>query len=367
MPRPLEVVARTCGHYSGPSLSKVSRLSLRDNFRVTVAVLAASGFAFAAPALAQGLPDSSGTIQLHMPGEAIHLHMPKAHRAAAKRKPKEAATETVAPQSTEAAPIPFGTEVPAAPQPKAPARRVALSPRPQVVAPRPQAISPRPQVASIPARTRALPAGPVSRAERRKAVQEVLAAPANATPESDTAADVSTPAAVPFSFDSSAPAAAPPRKPVARPAAPRTRASSLVRSKSQLASLEPAPKEVAKPLKPVAKADSHAGLTKQGEVLFAGGGTDPETESAGQLKSLAGNLNAALDAGASGVELEAYGGAPGDKSSDARRLSLRRALAIRQLLIDSGVPADRIDVRALGGIVDRGNADRVDVFLRGAS
>jgi outer membrane protein OmpA-like peptidoglycan-associated protein len=341
-------------------LSKVSRLSSRKNFRVTVALVAASGFAFAGPAFAQDLPDSSGTIQLHMPGEAIHLHMPKAHRAAAKRKPKQAATETVAPQSTEAAPIPFGAEVPAAPQPKTPTRRVAASPRPQ-------AVSPRPQVASVPARTRPLPAGPVSRAERRKAVQEVLAAPANATPESDTATDVSTPAAVPFSFDSSAPAAAPVRKPAARPApvAPKTKASSVVRDKSQLASLEPAPKEVTKPLAP--KADSHAGLTKQGEVLFAGGGTDPEAQSAGQLKSLAGSLNAALDAGAAGVELEAYGGAPGDKSSDARRLSLRRALAIRQLLIDSGVPADRIDVRALGGIVDRGNADRVDVFLRGAS
>jgi outer membrane protein OmpA-like peptidoglycan-associated protein len=200
-------------------------------------------------------------------------------------------------------------------------------------------------------------------------VQEVLAAPASATPESDTAADVSTPAAVPFSFDSSAPAAAPVKKPAARPApaAPRTRASAVVRGRPELASLEPAPKQVTKPLKPAAKADSHAGLSKQGEVLFAGGGTDPESESAGQVKTLAGRLNAALDAGASGVELEAYGGAPGDKSSDARRLSLRRALAIRQLLIDSGVPAERIDVRALGGIDDRGNADRVDVFLRGAS
>jgi outer membrane protein OmpA-like peptidoglycan-associated protein len=198
----------------------------------------------------------------------------------------------------------------------------------------------------------------------------VLAGPANATPESDTATDVATPdAAVPFSFDNSTPVAAPVKKPAARPAsaAPRTKASSVVRSRSQLASLEPVPKQMTKPLKPAAKADSHAGLNKQGEVLFAGGGTDPESQSAGQLKTLAGSLNAALDAGAAGVELEAYGGPPGDKSSDARRLSLRRALAIRQLLIDSGVPAGRIDVRALGGIDDRGNADRVDVFLRGAS
>ncbi len=352
-------------------------MSLRDNFRGTVAALVASGFVFATPAFAQGLPDSSGTIQLHMPGQDIHLHMPKQHRAAPKRKPKEAviAPEAAVPQSTEAAPIPFGSEIPAAPQQKT-SRRVAASPRSQVVSSRPQVASappqvvpPRPQAASGPARTRPLPVGPVSRAERRKAVQEVLAGPANATPESDTATDVATPdAAVPFSFDSSTPVAAPVKEPAARPAAaaPKTKASSVVRGRPQLASLEPAPKQVTKPLKPAAKADSHAGLSKQGEVLFAGGGTDPESQSAGQVKSLAGSLNAALDAGAAGVELEAYGGAPGDKSSDARRLSLRRALAIRQLLIDSGVPAGRIDVRALGGIDDHGNADRVDVYLRGA-
>ncbi len=109
--------------------------------------------------------------------------------------------------------------------------------------------------------------------------------------------------------------------------------------------------------------DNRAGMTKQGEVLFSQATADPRTESAEQLKTLAAALNTALDSGSARVELDAYGGTPGDKSSDARRLSLRRALAIRQLLIDAGVPANRIDVRALGGIDDRGNADRVDIFL----
>jgi hypothetical protein len=59
----------------------------------------------------------------------------------------------------------------------------------------------------------------------------------------------------------------------------------------------------------------------------------------------------------------AYGGAPGDKSSDARRIALKRATAIRQLLIDNGVPASRIDVRAMGGITDKGEPDRVDVYV----
>ncbi|HVZ27227.1 MAG TPA: OmpA family protein, partial [Rhizomicrobium sp.] len=59
-----------------------------------------------------------------------------------------------------------------------------------------------------------------------------------------------------------------------------------------------------------------------------------------------------------------YGGEKGDKGSDARRLSLKRALAIRQVLIDDGVPSERIDVRAMGGADDGGPADRVDVFVK---
>ena len=54
------------------------------------------------------------------------------------------------------------------------------------------------------------------------------------------------------------------------------------------------------------------------------------------------------------VELQAFGGNKGDKGSDARRLSLKRALAIRQVLIDDGVSPDRIDVRAMGGVDDTG-------------
>jgi outer membrane protein OmpA-like peptidoglycan-associated protein len=81
------------------------------------------------------------------------------------------------------------------------------------------------------------------------------------------------------------------------------------------------------------------------------------------VKLLAGEIATALDAG-NRVQLEAYGGSPGDKSSDARRLSLKRALAVRQLLIDNGVPSNRIDVRAMGGADDNGPNDRVDVFMR---
>jgi len=38
-------------------------------------------------------------------------------------------------------------------------------------------------------------------------------------------------------------------------------------------------------------------------------------------------------------------------------------LIVRQLLIDEGVPSERIDVRAMGG-ASEGSPDRVDIFLR---
>ena len=291
-------------------------------------------------------PDATGPIQLHMP---VQLHMPAQKRAPAKRKPtaKHAppATTSGTAASTGAVPIPFGSAAPAA---------TAAKPAPQKSAPV-HAATPTPT--------------PASPAERRKAVKEVLAAPASTTATSNSAIDVNAPgAAIPFSFDSNAPPP-PPAKPKAAPPPAKPKQSSVARPHTDVAVLERPPKETPMtepPLPAKPKGDPHAGMTKKGEVLFSGTDIDPQNDSADALKSMAGNLNSALDSGAGRVELEAFGGAPGDKSSESRRLSLRRALAIRQLLIDKGIPANRIDVKAMGGVDDHGNADRVDIWLRGA-
>ncbi|MEQ9329661.1 MAG: OmpA family protein [Rhodospirillales bacterium] len=63
------------------------------------------------------------------------------------------------------------------------------------------------------------------------------------------------------------------------------------------------------------------------------------------------------------IQLLAYASADGGPSSTARRISLRRALNVRKVLIDKGVRAARIDVRALGNKVPDGNPDRVDVAI----
>jgi outer membrane protein OmpA-like peptidoglycan-associated protein len=118
------------------------------------------------------------------------------------------------------------------------------------------------------------------------------------------------------------------------------------------------------PTQTIAPAASRAGLTKHSTILFAAGAADPAANALGAIKFLATDLNAALGNGDSRIQIMAYGGAKGDKSTDARRLSLKRALSIRQVLIDDGVPAERIDVRAMGGAEDGGPADRVDVYIK---
>ncbi|RKQ70268.1 OmpA family protein [Oceanibaculum indicum] len=63
------------------------------------------------------------------------------------------------------------------------------------------------------------------------------------------------------------------------------------------------------------------------------------------------------------VQLLAYAGGEGVSSSQARRLSLSRALAVRSQLIEQGIRSTRMDVRALGDTDKDGPADRVDIRI----
>ena len=115
---------------------------------------------------------------------------------------------------------------------------------------------------------------------------------------------------------------------------------------------------------PAGPVTGNESLSKRSVILFAKDAPDPAKAALGAIKFLANDLNAAMSGPNARVELQAFGGAKGDKGSEARRLSLKRALAIRQVLIDDGVSPDRIDVRAMGGVDDTGPADRVDVFVK---
>ena len=175
--------------------------------------------------------------------------------------------------------------------------------------------------------------------ETQTAKAEPAPAPAEKPgPPPASTTDNTAPAAIPFSLGP--PSAAPAEK----PAPPKHKT---------LAATAPMP-----------KITLTKGLSKQAAVLFDSGSSDLSDNSTARLNDLAFSLKTALTNGADHVELVAYGGAPGDKSSAARRLSLKRALAVRQALIVDGVPADRIDVRALGGVTDNGATDRVDIFVK---
>ncbi|MGV8997121.1 MAG: OmpA family protein [Parvibaculaceae bacterium] len=65
------------------------------------------------------------------------------------------------------------------------------------------------------------------------------------------------------------------------------------------------------------------------------------------------------------VSLKGYAGPAGSTGSNERRLSLRRVLAVREILLAQGIKADRLEVRALGGVMDNGPADRVDITKSG--
>ncbi|MBS0280610.1 MAG: OmpA family protein [Proteobacteria bacterium] len=130
---------------------------------------------------------------------------------------------------------------------------------------------------------------------------------------------------------------------------------------AQMAKANPPPATVTAP---PASGGETPGLSKRSVILFAPQAADPAESALGAIKFLAGDLNSAMTSASSRVQIQAYGGNRGDKGSDARRLSLKRALAIRQVLIDDGVAAERIDVRAMGGVDDKGPADRVDVFVK---
>jgi outer membrane protein OmpA-like peptidoglycan-associated protein len=299
------------------------------SFRILSLTLAAA--LCAAPALAQMYPGqdvvvnprAAGTQVLLYPGghyvrlvpplaqpgapgtglEPIHLHMPVARRIARIHHPAHLAAAVAAPTADQ--PAATDATPPAAPQPAAP------------------------------------------RHAKHQSKTEI----ADAAPP-----DASAQTAIPFSFDGSA---APAPKAEQKPApAPKSAPPPV-----KVAAAEPPPAQTPAPDEHPAK-DADNGLSKRGEILFKHDATDPAPAQFDGLKLLAGDLTSALQAGATRIQLQAYGGAPGDKGSDARRLSLKRALAIRQVLIDNGVPSTKIDVRAMGGIDDHGNTDRVDVYVR---
>jgi outer membrane protein OmpA-like peptidoglycan-associated protein len=247
------------------------------------------------------------------PGAVIHLHMPVHHR-------RVTASETN-PAPPPAASV-AATEPPAPPVAR---RRHTKAVAPPVTT----------DTASLPEDSAARlvgantvgtppPAKPAPRAPR------VSSATTAAPPMANTGATT-----VPFSFGGPAGASPPP---------------------TRTASATPPPRTTQTPA---------TGMKKQSMIPFAAGATNLAAADVNAIHTLAASLNSAVANSAAHVQLYAYGGARGDKSSDSRRLSLKRGLVVRELLIEDGIPSEKIDVHAMGGADDDGASDRVDVFVRG--
>ncbi len=99
-------------------------------------------------------------------------------------------------------------------------------------------------------------------------------------------------------------------------------------------------------------------LTVPVSVLFRSGDSELPGAAPPLLDRVAGSLEADP---ALRIRLKAYADATDITSSAARRLSLLRALSVRTYLIDAGIDATRIDVRALGAKYEDGPSDRVDI------
>jgi outer membrane protein OmpA-like peptidoglycan-associated protein len=162
-----------------------------------------------------------------------------------------------------------------------------------------------------------------------------------------------------------APTANPPANMVLRPTAPKPAADAPPAAAVKPAS-PPSTQAVAavtppqiKPTAPLQRASVLAGQATAIELMFEQGQETLTEEAKSALDRIAGPLKSA----GYRVQLAAYSGDPGNNSSDARRLSLKRALAVREYLGAQGIAAMTVNIAAFGGAV-QGQTDRVDLMLR---
>ena len=187
-----------------------------------------------------------------------------------------------------------------------------------------------------------------------------VAMPSETSVESVTAAKPA--AAPPQEAALSAPPPLPEPKPVASgpaKAAPPVAVTELAAVPPMTAkplSQPPAAALAALPPTPVKAGSARA--ERAPSIRFAAGAADLSEEGKSELGKVAERLkgNEALR-----VQLYAYAAGSEAQTSQARFLSLTRALAVRDYLVSQGVNAERVDVRVLGNkLADKGPADRVD-------
>ncbi|MGE0743724.1 MAG: OmpA family protein [Rhodospirillales bacterium] len=163
---------------------------------------------------------------------------------------------------------------------------------------------------------------------------------------------VVVPAPAPASSPATATATPPP---ASRPAAPPPSAAAVP---------PPPPPAAATPSRaPAAVAALPPAQTGDGNWRFSFAANDAglSAEARLRLDRLAETMNRDAE---NRLQLLAYASGDAENASQARRLSLSRALAVRSYLIEKGVRSARIDVRALGNRNEGGPPDRVDATIQ---
>ena len=255
---------------------------------------------------------------------------PTAMKAPVKKQEAKILTPTPAPKP---APAPIAAEV------KKEAPKVAKAPKPvakPVATPTP---TPAP---AIPESKLVKDAKP--KVEAKVAQAEVKAVPAPTTPpvapkvEKKAAALVSvTPKPVP----EAAPALAP---------APKEVIAEVKKTETQVASVP----KIADPK--IVKTEGDVI-----RILFSETATDVP---GGAKPALDGLVKMMQEDENMGLQLEGYANIPNASPNQSRRMSLFRAISVRNYLVKHEIQSRRIEVRALGNKSDEASSDRVDVFIK---
>lgn len=95
------------------------------------------------------------------------------------------------------------------------------------------------------------------------------------------------------------------------------------------------------------------------QVAFETSGNELSAEARAALSGLVEQLKAP----GGRILLRGFASGANDTATGARRLSLQRVQAVRTFLIENGVPANRIDLRAVGMAPDAPVADGVDIAI----
>lgn len=257
------------------------------------------------------------------------------------------------------------TALPVVAPPAVPQQRVTTTTLTQPVVPPPPVLPRSPTPASATTRaaatTTVVPPPPVAlRPEARVVAAPPPPKPAVSTtapPRPASTAATTPPPPAPVAAPAQVAAPAPPAPPavpeVAAATPPPAVRAPAAAPRGTVATAPPPPQQTAALI-------PDAGPDVQVRVGFESGSAKLLDNTTTPLETLAERLGADAE---SRVQLLAYAAGTPENSSQARRLSLSRALAVRSFLIEKGVRSTRMDVRALGNKVGDGPADRVDIRL----